>query len=93
MSKNEEFIPKWVETHEACTGLVQNSNKVWLHDLHFGEHTIRKEWCWENDLDLIKDDFGDVSDFSYEHDTLSSFEFSNEKDALFFMLRWPDDSK
>jgi len=45
-------------------------------------------WCWQNNLSLVKHDCIDISDFSLEVDTVSTFWFLEEKDAMLFKLRW-----
>ena len=50
--------------------------------------TDAHDWAKKNCLSYKGHDVRDVSDFSYANDFIALYLFENEKDAMFFQLKW-----
>lgn len=46
------------------------------------------QWCRDQELSLYESFDNDVSDFSGQWDTISSFTFLQDEDATTFMVKW-----
>jgi hypothetical protein len=49
------------------------------------------EWAQKNCPSYQKFHVQDVADFSYMYDLIARYQFTDEKDAVFFQLKWKND--
>jgi hypothetical protein len=70
--------------------MLQLCTQVTFYDLYDDKKSEYEmaNWCMTNNLSLVKHESLDLSDFSYAHDMLSTFWFTDEKDAILFKLKW-----
>lgn len=61
---------------------------VYLGDLGYDNYQEAVKWCRENSLSLLETEDTDVSDVSYNWDTVTAFRFASEQDALMFSLKF-----
>ncbi len=62
---------------------------IYYHDLDDSATNEMLDYCVESRFILSSYTCEDISDLSYEYDTLHVIKFTNDNDALVFKLRYP----
>lgn len=63
-------------------------NTIRFHDILPDHISDMLDYCHSNSLSLERFEETDVSDLSYLYDTIFSFDFTDEEDAVIFRLRY-----